>query len=123
MMKHLQRALTRVALAAALLLLVFVDAGPERAPSIRAAAAQAPIPEGELELDGDRTLLRVRNRTPFMVILEVSGVRVGWMRPYRTGLIRGLQPGYHKLYAYSRFGSMSWGPREIWVPGSWNLLY
>ncbi len=83
----------------------------------------APFTIEEIVRDGDRALLRVRNRTPFMVIMHIGGVRVGWMRPYRTGLLRGLAPGYHKLYAHSRFGSMSWGPREIWVPGTWNLLY
>ena len=83
----------------------------------------APFTIEEIVRDGDRALLRVRNRTPFMVIMHIGGVRVGWMRPYRTGLLRGLAPGYHKLHAHSRFGSMSWGPREIWVPGTWNLLY
>ncbi len=98
-----------------------------QAPSLAADGAwtpgESPFTVEEIVRDGDRALLRVRNRTPFMVIMHIGGVRVGWMRPYRTGLLRGLVPGYHKLYAHSRFGSMSWGPREIWVPGTWNLLY
>lgn len=77
----------------------------------------------EIARDGDRALLRVRNRTPFVVIMYIGGVRIGWMRPYRVGLIRGLMPGHHRLYAHSRYGTTSWGPRFIWVPGTWNLLY
>ena len=113
------------------LVIALVAAPISSAPTVAPAAVasleqldhQSPITVEEIIRDGDRALLKVRNRTPFMVIMHVAGVRVGWMRPYRTGLIRGLVPGYHKLYAHSRFGSMSWGPREIWVPGTWNLVY
>lgn len=73
--------------------------------------------------EGDRTLLKVKNRTPFMVIVYVGGVRIGWVRPYRKGLIRGLRPGHHRLYAHTRYGTTSWGPRFIWIPGTWNLIY
>ena len=73
--------------------------------------------------DGDRALLRIRNRTPFMITLYISGVRVGWLRPYRVGKIRGLATGYHRLYAQSRYGTTSWGPEDVWVPGTWNVLY
>ena len=76
----------------------------------------------EVSRQGDRAVLKVHNRTPFLVIMHVGGVRVGWMRPHRTGLVRGLASGYHKLYAYSRHGSMSWGPKDVWVPGDWNLV-
>jgi hypothetical protein len=69
----------------------------------------------------DRTILRIRNRTPFMIYIYIHNVRVGWVQPYRTGLMRGLRVGYHRLYAHSRFGSVYWGPRRIWVPGNWNL--
>jgi hypothetical protein len=92
-------------------------------PVVGGALPAGAITVEEVARDGDRGLLKIKNRTPFIVILNIGGVRVGWMRPYRTGLIRGLVPGYHKLYAHSRYGTMSWGPRSIWVPGSWNLLY
>ena len=65
--------------------------------------------------------LVVRNRTPYVVILYVGGIRVGWLRGYRSGKIRGLRPGYHQLYAHSRWGSTSWGPRRLWLPGRWTL--
>ncbi len=77
----------------------------------------------EVLQDTSRNVLKIRNQTPFMVIVYISGIRIGWMKPYRIGTIRGLKSGYHKLYAHSRNGSTSWGPREIWVPGSWNILY
>lgn len=77
----------------------------------------------EIARDGDRALLRVRNRTPFIVMVYIGGVRIGWMRPYRVGLIRGLMNGHHRLYAHSRYGTTSWGPRFVWIPGTWNLLY
>lgn len=73
--------------------------------------------------EGGAGVLKVKNRTPFVVIMHVGGVRVGWMRPYRTGVIRGLNPGYHKLYAHTQQGTMSWGPKDVWVPGSWNLVH
>lgn len=73
--------------------------------------------------DGDRAILQVRNRTPFIIIVYIGGVRIGWMRPYRVGMMRGLMNGYHQMYAHSRYGTTSWGPRPIWVPGTWNLLY
>ncbi|MFH1132030.1 MAG: hypothetical protein V1754_11890 [Pseudomonadota bacterium] len=76
----------------------------------------------EVMSDGkDRSILQVRNRTPFVVLLYVHGVRVGWLRPYRTGTIRGLRAGYHRVYAHSRWGSVYWGPKRVWVPGNWNL--
>ena len=74
----------------------------------------------EAERDG---LLQVNNQTPFIMIIMVDGVRVGWMRPYRTAIVRGLSTGYHALYAHSQYGTMSWGPRDAWVPGNWNLIY
>jgi hypothetical protein len=77
----------------------------------------------EIRREGDRAVLKVKNRTPFILIVYVGGVRIGWMRPYRTGVVRGLMQGHHRLYAHSRYGTTSWGPRFIWVPGTWNLLY
>jgi hypothetical protein len=77
----------------------------------------------EIIRDGDRATLRIRNRTPFIVMVYIGGVRIGWMRPYRVGMIRGLMNGFHRLYAHSRYGTTSWGPRPVWVPGTWNLLY
>jgi hypothetical protein len=74
-----------------------------------------------VEKEGDRMILRVRNRTPFIVIVYIHGRRVGWLRPFRTGLLRGLRRGFHRLYAHSRWGSFYWGPRSIWVPGTWSL--
>jgi hypothetical protein len=74
-----------------------------------------------VEKEGDRMVLRVRNRTPFIVIIYIHGRRIGWLRPFRTGRLRGLRRGFHRLYAHSRWGSFYWGPRSIWVPGTWSL--
>lgn len=71
--------------------------------------------------EGDRAVLKVRNRTPFLVVLYIKGVRVGWLKPSKTGVMRGLRAGYHRVYAHSRWGSSYWGPRRVWVPGHWNL--
>ncbi len=70
----------------------------------------------------DRGLLRVRNRTPFILYVYVAGVRVGWIKPFRTESLRGLRRGYHDVYATSRYGSGQWGPRKLHVPGRWNIL-
>jgi len=74
-----------------------------------------------VEEDGDRMILRIRNRTPFICIVYIYGRRVGWLKPFRTGLIRGLRRGFHRIYAHSRWGSFYWGPRSTWVPGTWSL--
>ena len=74
-----------------------------------------------IEEEGDRMMLRIRNRTPFICIVYIYGRRVGWLRPFRTGLIRGLRRGFHRIYAHSRWGSFYWGPRSVWVPGTWSL--
>ena len=73
--------------------------------------------------EGERNTLQINNQTPFITIVYIGGVRLGWMRPYRIGLIRGLMIGYHRLYAHSQYGTTSWGPRDVWIPGVWNLLY
>ena len=65
--------------------------------------------------------LRLRNRTPFMLTVYIGGVRSGWIKPFRTELFRGLKSGLHKVYVASHYGSASWGPRRIQVPGAWNL--
>jgi len=66
-------------------------------------------------------VLRLRNRTPFMVTVFIGGVRSGWIKPFRTEIFNGLRSGYHKVYVASHYGSASWGPRRIRVPGVWNL--
>lgn len=73
--------------------------------------------------EGERNTLQINNQTPFINIVYIGGIRLGWMRPYRMGLIRGLMIGYHRLYAHSQYGTTSWGPRDVWIPGVWNLLY
>jgi hypothetical protein len=77
----------------------------------------------QVATEGERNMLQVNNNTPFIIIVYIGGIRIGWMRPYRTGLIRGLMTGYHRLYAHSQYGTTSWGPRDAWIPGTWNLLY
>jgi hypothetical protein len=77
----------------------------------------------QVATEGERNMLQVNNNTPFINIIYIGGIRIGWMRPYRTGLIRGLLTGYHRLYAHSQYGTTSWGPRDAWIPGTWNLLY
>ena len=67
-------------------------------------------------------ILRVNNRTPFIVVLYIQGKRVGWLRPYNTGVLRGLPAGNHKVYAHSRWGSTYWGPKNVRVPGTWTLF-
>ena len=54
------------------------------------------------------------------------GVR--WWEPalfLATYVLVGLSvtAGYHRLYAHSQYGTTSWGPRDAWIPGTWNLLY
>jgi hypothetical protein len=89
-------------------------------PAVPAAPGQT---VGEIEVEADRGLLRVRNTTPFIMLLYVAKVRVGWVKPFRTEVLRGLRDGYHRLYAHSEYGSASWGPRSVWVPGTLNVTF
>ena len=96
------------------------------APAVKATASGQQLPADALEVkmigkEGDRGIFMVRNRTPFLVLVYVRGVRMGWLRAYRTGIIRGLPVGYHRVYAHSRWGSTHWGPRLLWVPSRWTL--
>jgi hypothetical protein len=109
-------------------ILVFSPGRVEASPAapraaVRGGAPAEPISVLEVVREGERNMLRVKNQTPFIVIVYIGGVRVGWMRPYRMGMIRGLVPGYHRLYAHSQYGTTSWGPQDIWIPGTWNLVY
>jgi len=70
---------------------------------------------------GGRAVLRLRNRTPFLVTVYIGGVRSGWIKPFRTERFTGLAGGYHRVYVASHYGSASWGPRRVFVPGVWNL--
>jgi hypothetical protein len=93
-----------------------------------AASAQRFLERGLLLLEGtaraeERGVMRIQNQTPFLVIVYASGVKIGWLRPYRTGVMRGLQNGLHKFFAHTRYGTTAWGPRDMRVPGSWNLTY
>ena len=122
-------AFTALLLGASLAALLASPAPAGRRLLARAAPGEVGLSSGpavsveQVAAQADRGVLKVRNRTPFIVILYIGGIRVGWMRPYRVGTIRGLVPGYHRLYAHSRYGSMAWGPRDVWVPGTWNLIY
>jgi hypothetical protein len=80
------------------------------------AARPSPV-----EVKTARDVLRIRNRTPFMLTVYFGGVRAGWIKPFRTELFKGLKAGYQKIYVHSHYGSASWGPKRVWVPGTWNL--
>lgn len=100
---------------------------PADSPRIEATSPGQQLPEDALEVkvidrEGDRSVLMVRNRTPFLVLIYVHGIRMGWLRPYATGVLRGLGTGYHNVYAHSRWGSAHWGPRPLWVPSRWTLF-
>jgi hypothetical protein len=95
-------------------------------PGVQATStgvALAQVPVEQVAKGSNRDMLQVNNQTPFIIIVYIGGIRIGWMRPYHTGLIRGLLTGYHRLYAHSQYGTTSWGPRDAWIPGTWNLLY
>lgn len=95
----------------------------EGAAPAAGAVRLEPVPVEQAAREEDRALLQINNQTPFIVFVYVGGVRIGWMRPYRTAVVRGMVNGYHTLYAHSQYGTMSWGPREAWIPGTWNLIY
>jgi hypothetical protein len=96
-------------------------AKPVGGPAVQ--GTDVPISVEDVARESDRNVLQINNQSPFIVILYVGDVRVGFIHPYRSAFIRGLLAGYHKLYAHSQYGTTSWGPRDTWVPGSWNLTY
>jgi len=83
-----------------------------------APRAAAPVPVETVAAEADRGVLRIRNTSPFILNIFVAGVRVGWIRPYRTEVFRGLRDGHHNVYATSEYGSAAWGPRDTVVPGT-----
>jgi len=85
------------------------------------AAKQSPVAVTGTSVAGGRQRLRVRNRTPFVVLIYVRNLRIGWLKPFATTVIRGFRPGRHRLYATSRYGSASWGPKGVYVPGNWTV--
>lgn len=66
-------------------------------------------------------VLRIRNRTPFMLTVYIAGIRSGWIKPFRTESFKGLKPGLHQVYVASHYATATWGPEKIQVPGTWNL--
>lgn len=116
-----------IASCTALLLLVCLLAPLQGLDAARVGAVdpmmEAPISVESVVMEGDRATVKIKNQSPFLVIVHTGGVRVGWMRPQRVGIIRGLTTGYHKFFAHSQYGTVSWGPKEVWVPGPWNLAY
>jgi hypothetical protein len=71
--------------------------------------------------EADRAVLKVQNSTPFILTIYVAGIRAGWIKPFRTVSFKGFKAGQHKFYAFSQYGTTSWGPEEITIPGKWNL--
>ena len=75
----------------------------------------------EVAREPERGVLKLRNNTPFIMLIYVAKVRIAWVKPFRNEQIRGLKDGRHKLYAHSQYGSASFGPRSVTVPGTLNI--
>jgi hypothetical protein len=92
--------------------------------AIGAAKGPSPASSGATKKPAaapEQTVLRIMNGTPFIVQIFVEGVRVGWLRPFRTELFRGLKPGKHKVFASSEYATTHVGPVAVDVPGAWNV--
>jgi hypothetical protein len=95
---------------------------PPFAPALAAPRARAPLASVETVAAGaDRGPLRIRNQTPFIVIVYLGGIRSGWVRPFKTQVFSGMKDGYHRVYAHSQYGSHAFGPQSVWVPGTFNI--
>jgi hypothetical protein len=68
-----------------------------------------------------RGVLRIKNNTPFILQVFVAGIRVGWLKPFRTELFKGLRAGVHRIYTHSEYGTVAWGPKPVQVPGQLNI--
>ncbi len=79
----------------------------------RGLAAPEPAP--------GKGVLRLRNSSPFIIQVFIGGVRVGWVKPFRTELFKGLKGGYHKIYTHTEYGTVAWGPKNVMVPGTLNV--
>jgi len=102
-------------LAGAALLLVL---GPWRGPASVSAAGPNTAKASKASPD---QLLKIKNSTPFILQIYIAGIRVGWIKPFRTEVLKGLRTGYHQVYSHSEYGTMSWGPRTARVPGTLNI--
>ena len=83
--------------------------------------ALAARPVEEVAGEADRGVLRITNNSPFILQVFVAGIRVGWIKPFRSELFRGLRDGIHKVYTHSEYGTVAWGPKQVQVPGQLNI--
>lgn len=65
--------------------------------------------------------LQARNLTRRRLFVLIDGFRIGSVAPGQTFVFRHMPPGYYRLAARSPLGIRSWGPRDLYLPGTWTL--
>lgn len=88
---------------------------------VATSAAERPPRVEEVAGEAVRGVLRIKNNSPFILQVYVAGIRVGWIKPFRGELFKGLRDGVHKLYLHSEYGTVAWGPKHVNVPGQLNI--
>lgn len=88
---------------------------------VATSAAERPRPVEEVAREAERGVLRIKNSSPFILQVYVAGIRIGWIKPFRSELFKGLRDGVHRIYLHSEYGTVAWGPRQVQVPGQLNV--
>jgi hypothetical protein len=75
----------------------------------------------ELRSGAAKGPLLLRNRSDLHGMIFVDGVLVAWVGRGKELALKGLAPGYYRVYAVSPTGVRYWGPRDTYVPGALTL--
>lgn len=65
--------------------------------------------------------LLVRNQSGTAALIYADGVLLGWVAGGRSFGFTGLPPGFYRVFAVSPTGARSWGPHDLYLPGTWTL--
>jgi hypothetical protein len=65
--------------------------------------------------------LRVRNLSQRFVFVVLDGFRLGSVPAGNTYQFQHMPPGYYRAAAYTPWFTGSWGPRDLYLPGTWTI--
>lgn len=65
--------------------------------------------------------LVVTNRSGFSAYLYADGILLGWIAAKSEMTFEGIPTSFYRIYATTPTGIRSWGPADIYIPGSFSL--
>ncbi|MBK8480053.1 MAG: hypothetical protein IPL40_02590 [Proteobacteria bacterium] len=94
--------------------------GPSSTSARGRATAPRP-PSARPSAGDDAKALRIDNQSAGAALIYVDGVLLGWVAGGETFTFAGLRPGYYRVFAVAPTGARSWGPQDLYLPGTWTL--